>query len=139
MTELLELYRIAEQDHIVVDCFDLRSRESLSLMDEAGDCYIAIDPFKLRSEQDEKEKLAHELGHCETGSFYNQWAACDIRQKHENRADKWAVRRLVPPDELARAVNDGYTELWELAEQFGVSEEMIERAICLYTWERLMA
>ena len=37
-------------------------------------------------------KLAHELGHCCTGSFYNQWATADCRRRHENVADKWAIQ-----------------------------------------------
>jgi len=127
------LYRLADQDGIAVDCFDLHSREALSVMDADGCCYIAIDPFQLRSEGDEREKLAHELGHCETGSFYNQWAAADIRQRHENHADKWAIKKLVPQDELEKAVSDGYTEVWELAEHFGVTESFMRKAVCLYT------
>lgn len=132
MTDLLYLYRLAEQDRIRVDCFDLRSREALSIMDPDGCCYIAIDPFQLRRESDERQKLAHELGHCETGSFYNRYAACDVRQKHENRADKWAIKKLVPKDELEAAVNAGHTEFWDLAELFSVTEDFMKKAVCWY-------
>ena len=68
MIELLKLYHMAEQFGVTVDGFELNSRESLSLMDEEGSCYIAIDPFKLTSSMDEKEKLGHELGHCITAA-----------------------------------------------------------------------
>ena len=72
MRALQEFYRIAEQQNISVDLFPLQMREALSLMDSCGDCHIAIDPQKLKGEPDERAKLAHELGHCLTGAFYNR-------------------------------------------------------------------
>lgn len=133
MTELLDLYQLAEQDGITVDCFDLGSREALSLMDTDGQCYIAVDPFKLDSAQDERLKLAHEMGHCVTGSFYNRYAALDIRQRHENQANKWAIQQLIPEDELDQAIADGYTDLYSLADHFGVSVDFMRLAVCWYT------
>ena len=72
-------------------------------------------------------KLAHELGHCETGSFYNRYAKLDLRQKHENRADKWAIQHLIPVEELDEAVADGYTDLPSLAEHFCVTVPLFLR------------
>ena len=132
MTNLLDLYYIADQEGIVVDCFDLKKREALSLMDD-GVCYIAIDPFKLTSNLDEKAKLAHELGHCMTGSFYNEYAPLDERDRNEARANRWAIKQIVPFDALNDAVTNGVQELCELAECFDVSEEFIRQAIDYYT------
>lgn len=132
MISLSKLYQIAEDKNIEVDCFDLEKRDALSMMDDEGDCYIAIDPYRLQSTQDERVKLAHELGHCVTGSFYNIHATVDHRQRHENRADKWAVRQLIPVDALNEALESGCTELWELAERFGVTEQFIRKAVCYY-------
>ena len=81
---------------------------------------------------DEKVKLAHEMGHCVTGSFYNIYAACDVRQKHENRADKCAIEKLIPKDELNHSVRRGITEIWDLAEYFGVTEDFMRNAVCWY-------
>ena len=132
MKTLQEIYHIASEENIVVDRFALKSREALSVMDESGNCYIAIDPQKIVSESDERAKISHELGHCMTGAFYNQYSNFDCRQRHENRADKWAVKRIIPVDELDEAVADGYTEIWELAEKFGVPEPFMRKAVCLY-------
>lgn len=130
MMNLPLLYRIAEQDGIGIDCYDLHMRDALSFWDGDRQCYIAINPLLLTNSVDEKMKLAHELGHCETGSFYNRYAPCDVRQKHENQADKWAIKKLVPKDELEEAVAAGYTEVWELAELFEVTEDFMRKAIC---------
>lgn len=132
MMELSRLYQIAADENIEVDCFDLKKREAFSMMDDDGECYIAIDPYKLRSTREEREKLAHELGHCLTGSFYSIHTAVDSRQRHENRADKWAIKKLVPKDELESAVVEGCTESWDLADRFGVSEDFIRKAMCYY-------
>ena len=73
MKSLEEFYRFAEKQNITVDHFPLRTREALSIMDEDGRCFVAIDPARIRDEADGRAKLAHELGHCETSSFYNRF------------------------------------------------------------------
>ena len=72
-----------------------------------------------------------------TGSFYNVYSPCDSRQRHENRADRWAIKKLITEDELERAVKKGYTELWELAEFFNVTEDLMRKAVSLYKYGNL--
>ena len=132
MMPLGELYHLADKEHISVVPFPMESREALSLMDDSGMCHIALDPGKLKGPEDHRAKLAHELGHCITGSFYNRYATCDLRQRHENRADKWAVQQLIPVEDLDEALADGCSELWELAERFGVTEDFVKKAVCYY-------
>lgn len=83
----LDLYVYAELRHIDVDWVPMRRAMSLSVPLKDGYA-IALDPWKLGSLSQETVCLAHELGHCETGSFYNRLAKLDVRQRHENRADK---------------------------------------------------
>ncbi len=130
--ELLELYQLADAEHIPVYSFDLPQTQSLSLMNNDGSCAVAIDPFGLNSTKDEKIRLAHELGHCITGSFYNRHSYFDIKAKSEYRADKWAIKKLIPKDELQAAFEQGYTEPWDLAEYFNVTEEFIIKAVNYY-------
>lgn len=130
--ELLELYQLADAEHIPVYSFDLPQTQSLSLMNNDGSCAVAIDPFGLNSTKDEKIRLAHELGHCVTGSFYNRYSDFDIKAKSEYKADKWAIKKLIPKDELQAALEQGYTEPWDLAEYFNVTEEFIIKAINYY-------
>lgn len=130
--ELLELYQLADAEHIPVYSFDLPQTHSLSLMNKDGSCAVAIDPFGLNSSKDEKIRLAHELGHCVTGSFYNRYSDFDIKAKSEWKADKWAIKKLIPKDELQAAFEQGYTEPWDLAEYFNVTEEFIIKAVNYY-------
>lgn len=132
MKSLQELYHIAQQNNVVVDHFRLRKREALSIMDYDGECFVAIDPTRIISEADERNKLAHELGHCLTGSFYNEYSQYDCRQRHENTADKWAISQIIPVEDLDEAITHGCTEFWELAEWFDVAEEFVRKAVCWY-------
>ena len=76
--------------------------------------------------------LAHELGHCVTGSFYNRYSEFDVIAKHERRADKWAIKKLIPEDELNDAFEHGIVEPWDLAEYFNVTEDFIIKAVEFY-------
>ena len=96
-----------------------------------GNCAIAVHPSLLLSSE-KTTAIFHELGHCETGSFYNEYSSFDVRKKHEDRADKWAIKKLIQKDELDKAIQDGHREIWDLAEFFGVTEDFIRKALCLY-------
>ena len=124
-----DLYGIAERRGHVVVCESLTETPSFSLQTNKR-CYIAID--QRLNVQQEREALAHELGHCEYGGFYNRYSKYDIRAKAERRADKWAFTRLVPYGRLMQAVRHGVTEVWDLAELFDVSCEFMQRAIAYY-------
>ena len=132
MTELSTLYRRAEQLNIPVYHLSLPQTGSLSMMGEDGSCAIGMDLPHRRTRNEVRVRLAHELGHCVTGSFYNRWSACDVRKFHENRADKYAIQELIPVEELDAAIAEGL-DRWELADRFGVDLPFLEKALCLYT------
>lgn len=132
MHDISKLYDLARDKGIGVADFALPCNGSMSIMTEDGSCYIGIDPEIRDGGPRERVHLSHELGHCLTGSFYNIHAAIDHRQRHENRADKWAIRQLVPVAKLDDAIATGCTQLWELAEHFGVTERLMKKAVCLY-------
>lgn len=125
MVALPELYGLAEKQNIPILRYPLPENGSMSLQLPGG--------------AQERVHLSHELGHCLTGSFYSVYTAVDCRQRHENRADKWAVRKLIPVEQLDDAVAGGCTELWELADRFGVTEDLMRKAVCLYVHGNLAA
>lgn len=133
MKNLNQLYQIADDNAIDVISFDLPTIQSVAIMDSDGTCSIGIDPFSIESYSDEAVHLAHELGHCMTGSFYNRYASCDVIEKHERRAEKWAIKKLIPEDELKDAVARGIVEAWDLAEYFNVTVPFIKKAVDYYS------
>jgi Zn-dependent peptidase ImmA (M78 family) len=128
---LVGLYAKAEQEGIEVDDFQMREVVSASFPEN----WIAIDTKRIKTRKEEKVILAHEIGHCETGSFYNVYSPCDIRAKHEYRANKRTYQILVPHDDLIDAVDKGITETWDLAEYFDVPCEFMVKAI--EYWQRV--
>ena len=131
MNKLLHLQRLAEAARIPILQTPLPECESLSIQGPDGHCWIGLDPH-LPTRASECVHLAHELGHCFTGSFYNIHAAIEYRQKLEHQADKWAIEALIPPASYTAALAEGDTELWQLAERFNVTEEFARKALCWY-------
>jgi len=130
--EVSTLYDIAAQQNIEVIPFPMTRSGSMSVMLEGGQCCIGMDDRVRDGSAQERVHLGHELGHCVTGSFYNIHAAVDHRRRHENRADKWAIHQLLPVEELDDAVAEGCTELWQLADRFGLTEDFVRKAVCYY-------
>lgn len=132
MYGVLALYDLARQKNIEVIQFPMRESGSMSIMSDDGACYIGIDDSVQDGGVQERVHLGHELGHCSTGSFYSIHTAIDCRQRHENKADKWAILELIPVGDLDDAVAQGCTEIWDLAERFGVTEQFMRKAVCYY-------
>ena len=93
--ETYELYQVAKDRNIPIILLAIPENGSMCIQSDAGRCYIGMDCDVVDGEADRRVHLAHELGHCVTGSFYNRWAARDLRKKHEHRADKWAIKHLM--------------------------------------------
>ena len=137
--EIRSLYDFAKQENIEVLVFPMEQNGSMSVMDEEGRCFIGMDESVRDGDIQERVHLGHEIGHCVTGSFYNIHAAIDSRQRHENKANKWAIHALIPVEELDDAVAEGCTEVWELAERFRVTEDFMKKAVCWYVHGNLAA
>ena len=46
-------------------------------------------------------------------------------------------KKARPEKELEKAVADGYTEIWALADFFGVTEDLMRRAVSWYKFGNL--
>jgi len=74
--------------------------------------------------------LAEELGHHYTSTGNSLPVKCSsYRQKmnisrSEYQARKWAALELIPLNMIKKALASGITEVWELAEEFGVTEDV---------------
>lgn len=136
--ETAKLFQEAQDSDISIVYLSIPESGSMCVQTDKQ-CYIGMDYGILPDEASKRVHLAHELGHCKTGAFYNRWAARDVRRKYEHRADKWAIQKMIPIDDLDEAVADGHVELWDLADYFGVTEEFMRKAVCWYTYGNLAA
>ena len=129
--ETLSLYDEAARNNIPIVHCNLKLNGSASV--QIGEQYvIGVDPSVCKNKNDFRAHIAHELGHCMTGSFYSLYSPLDVREKHEVKADKWAIQKLIPKDDYDNAIKSGITEIWELADHFSVTEDFMRKAICLY-------
>lgn len=128
MDILNKLYNIAEQNDITVE--NLRMTEAEAFCLPCGE--ICIDYAKITESSSETVKLAHELGHVFTGSFYTAGSSPAARAAAEGRADVWAIKTLVPKDRLLRLSARGYLTCWEVAAHFNITEEFAEKALRYY-------
>ena len=104
---------------------------------EMGGRYgVFVDFEKLGSLAEYKAALAHELGHCATGCTHRVSSPYDLICRHEYKADRWAIQRYLPFEALQQAIWDGCAEPWQLAEQFGLPEKAVRRALHYYTRAR---
>ena len=50
----------------------------------------------------------------------------------ENKALRWQINILIPLSRLKEAIANGYTDIWDLADYFEVSEDFMRQAILYY-------
>lgn len=128
-----DLYTMAEAEQIGIYAFDLGENTALSIEHDDWSCDIALNMDRIETTAEETSTIAHEMGHCMEGAFYNRYTPYDIRARHENRADRWAITHVLPYDDMLSAMRSGCTEPWELAERFTVTEDFIRKAYAYYT------
>ena len=128
MTQLQCLYETADGLGLQICYFPMERLTALS----TPDGFIGMDVDKLENTAQETVCLAHEMGHCLTGSFYTTASDAALRRRCEERADRWAIRRLVPLEALKDALTRGMTQPHELAEYFGVPEPFLQKCVQYY-------
>ena len=124
--ELTELYQLADNNNIDVYYYPLYPVISMSVPDAIG-----MDVDNIETTAKEKAVLAHELGHCMTGSFYTI-STIDNRGRMEERANRWAIKTLLPFSKLNEAVVSGIYETYDLADYFDLPESFIKTALNYY-------
>ena len=121
---MIALYDVAKQEGVDVDFFSMKSVKAFSLPKT-----IIINPSLVKTLQEFRECLAHELGHQIKNAFYSINSTLETRSRQEERATRWAVAQLIPADELREAIKKGNTEIWQLAEYFDVSYKFMADTI----------
>ena len=126
------LERYAEARKIAIYRLPLTECGSLAIDCGHERSAVGLDNSRRISSAESVTRLAHELGHCCTGSFYTKSSAADSVERNEARAWAWAYEHILSPSRLRSAARQGITEPWELAELFGVTEDMVRRALAYY-------
>lgn len=128
MMTIHELYERAKSEGIEIYDYEFDEIRAIALPSNK----IGIDKRKFDSDAELKCDLAHEIGHVETGSFYNYYSPYDVWEKCEHKANKRAAEILMPLDEVRIALRRGYRTAWALAGLFDVTIEFAEMALGMY-------
>lgn len=125
----IDYYALAEAHGRQIFTLHLQETDAMSV-ELDNRCYIALSQDQTQAEM--RSSLAHEMGHCEYGGFYNYHSPYEIRSRTENRANRWAYLTAVPLDEIESAIHGGCREIWELADYFNVTPKFMQDALRFY-------
>lgn len=130
MERLFEIYReLHEAGVIMVNRnFDFDNQKKAVVLDVKGRVGLYIDISNISSVADEIVTITHEWAHLTTGALHHVDADDVTRRKDEARAARAKIERLIPAHKLQRAIAEGYTELWELADYFNMPYDFMEKA-----------
>lgn len=129
---MIELYESADQLGVEIFTGNIPHTVSFSIPG-----YVALDYRLIENSAEERCAAAHELGHNARNAFYTRNDPRYIRLRCENKADKWAIKKLIQKDEFQEAIQRGYQEPWEIAEYFNVTEDFAYKAMWYYRYGNL--
>ena len=138
MEKILTLYDELNSAGVRFYHWDLDDIQACT-MEMNGQYGVFMDFGNIHTSAEELVAVAHEGGHVSTGSTHKVSSPYDLVSKHEYKADKWAVQKLISADALDAAVAEGYTDIYSLAEHFNVTVPFMKKAVCLHTHGNLAA
>ena len=126
------MYEIAQQEDIIVEFFNFaQPLEGIYIVNSDLPIVIGLNSSLKNNTPLLRSVMAEELGHhftsvgsCVPQQFYNYNYRCRIN-KCEYKALKWAALYLIPLNKLLNAIKCGISTIWELAEFFNVTDEMV--------------
>lgn len=136
MDKLLALYQELIDSGIAFYTWDMRGEKAATLrVDEKYGIFMDFE--SIDGQIEELAVLAHEGGHAMTGATHKVYSPFDLVQKHEYKANKWAVQKAVSAEELDDAIACGYTDIWSLSEKFGLPVDFMRMVVSWYTYGNL--
>ena len=126
-----KVYKKIQSNGIELMHFGLPNIKSVSV--ETGGKYgIFINHKEIENSDEEFCVLAHEYGHCMTGSTHPPYSPVDIISKHEYKADRKAVLDFLPIDKIKSAIKDGCRTIYEFSEYLDLPEQFVIKAFQHY-------
>lgn len=132
MTGLDRLYKYAKGKKIFVYFGQIGFSNAITVKEFDDSYYVALNSNNFGSEAEEQVILMHEFSHIATGTFYNNNHDILYRHKMENIATRWQIEYMIPKEKLEEAIHNGYTEIWDLADYFEVTEDFVKKAVEYY-------
>lgn len=100
--------------------------------------YINLDETQFESEIEKRVCLAHEIGHCISGTTYTLNHSKLYRGSAEYKADYRAAQLLMPIEKLKECIMNGITDKYDLAEFFNIPDYFVDRSLYIYNNKGLL-
>ena len=128
--ELNTLYDIVEKENIKIYDYNIDNVNG-AFINYNNINAIAMNYKNIDTIAKEKCVLAEELGHYYSDATYSPFCSdSTFISKQEYKAKKWAMKTLIP---IAKFQTLKSNYLYELADEFGVTEDMIKFAYQYYS------
>lgn len=102
------------------------------ILQDTKDSFIFIDKTQIENSIEEKCILAEELGHYYCDALYFPlYYDKELVDKNEYKATKWAFKALIDKEQLISLSKQNLTK-YEVSEELGVTEELLEKAYNYY-------
>ena len=131
MVTLADVYSALEETNANVNIWQHPLCDATTI-EISGKYDIFLNPDKNRTIADMKTKLIHEWGHCASGATHCVHSPYQLVAQNEHKANRYAYEKFLPFAEIKKAVRNGLTEYWQLAEYFNINEEFIRKAVHYY-------
>lgn len=132
-----QLEQAAYNEGIDIDNYEISFAKSF-IVDRPSGYYIAMDYSQIESVQEEATLLAHELGHYYTGYLYRKDTPLQTKGRCEYRANAWMVKILCPIDKLRIVLASGASQIWEIANNLMLPDDLVKQAIYVYKCKGLI-
>ena len=100
---------------------------------------VFLDFTKIRSTRLLRGVCCHELGHIATGALHKVDSPYELVERSEYRAARWVTEHYLTEEAFREAFQDGYTELWQLADYFDLPERVIQDALTYWKERKSIA
>lgn len=129
MKALIQVYNQIDNDNIKVFDYKIPFRCPAVTIEIDGNYGIFVDYGQIDTEDDEFMTMAHEWGHCKTGTTHPIGIDDVIIRKHEYKANRQAVLTFLPFNRLLDAFRSGCKFPFEIAEHLELPENFITMAL----------
>ena len=129
--DLKSVYDKIENNDIKVFKFGISEIKAVTI--ETDGIYgVFLNHKEIKDSNEEFCVLAHEYGHCVSGSTHKLNSNLDIISRHEYRANRRAILDFLPVDRIKSAIQNGCQTLYEISEFVDMPEEFVSKAIQHY-------
>ena len=128
MFEISDFYEYCKANQVDVIPYDGCPQPGATVRDN-GSYAVFLDFTKIRSTRLLRGVCFHELGHVATGALHKVDSPYELVERSEYRAARWTAEQYLTEEAFRTAFQEGYTELWQLAEYFDMPEWDIAAAL----------